>query len=565
MDGRGRRLLPLALLLLAMGIAAMALWEAQTSARSHRATAEGLLADYGAFAAWSYRQKVGTDMATAFHQTLEPAHHGKHLRADGTFVPVAALWEGQLEAADTGCVIVRPGAPYYFRLAPDGELTIAGHAPANGVLRWIHAEAAREAASGAPREEERLRSATIEGRSHYAVFALVGGPVGSPYVYGFGFDPARYQPLLSRSFASKPLLPAALMERRGNEELLAVRVLSAGGEILYQSGDDVSWSLAGSDTLGASTGRFVVQATVRPNVAESLIIGGLPRSRLPFLAGLFLLAAALTAVASGLMRREGELTRLRADFVSSASHELRTPLAQIRLFVETLRLGRYRSETQREWILDNLDRETTRLTGLVENILHFARGERKGGVGAREPALLEPYLRQIVEGFRPLAASRRADVALAVQPDLAALVHAATFRQVVLNLLDNAVKYGPTGQTVRVKAMRDGPDRVRIAVEDEGPGIDPSERELIWEPYRRGARAVGSVAVGSGIGLAIVREIVRGHEGTVFVEPTPGGGARFVVVLPAALPPVDAGARDAVEGVGAARDSDSADRLLRVG
>ena len=119
----------------------------------------------------------------------------------------------------------------------------------------------------------------------------------------------------------------------------------------------------------------------------------------------------------------------------------------------------------------------------------------------------------------------------ALEPGLVAQLHAESFRQVILNLLDNAVKYGRKGQTVRVTTgVADG--RIRIAVEDEGPGVDPAERERIWEPFRRGERAVGSVAVGSGIGLSVVREIVGWHEGAAWVEDAPGGGARFVIDLP---------------------------------
>jgi two-component system sensor histidine kinase KdpD len=103
---------------------------------------------------------------------------------------------------------------------------------------------------------------------------------------------------------------------------------------------------------------------------------------------------------------------------------------------------------------------------------------------------------------------------------------------VLLNLLDNAVKYGPVGQTVRVSA-RLLDDELRLQVDDEGPGVSARDRDIIWEPFRRGA-AGGDVA-GSGIGLALVREIVTQHGGRAWVEPVNGadGGARFIVTLPA--------------------------------
>src|SRR6185436_535772 len=94
------------------------------------------------------------------------------------------------------------------------------------------------------------------------------------------------------------------------------------------------------------------------------------------LLGMLLVSVALAVVAVIQLRREEELARIRSDFVSSVSHELRTPLAQIRLFLETLRLGRFTTEAQRQWSLDNIDRETNRLAHLVENVLYFARAGR---------------------------------------------------------------------------------------------------------------------------------------------------------------------------------------------
>jgi signal transduction histidine kinase len=178
-----------------------------------------------------------------------------------------------------------------------------------------------------------------------------------------------------------------------------------------------------------------------------------------------------------------------------------------------------------------MERETTRLTGLVDNVLHFSRAERGAALGAREPTPLGPYVDGVLHGFAPLAASRGVRFESAHEPGLVTRLHAEAFRQVILNLLDNAVKYGTKGQTVRVTTVAvDG--RIRLTVEDEGPGVTPAERERIWEPFRRGEGAVGSVAVGSGIGLSVVREIAAWHEGHAWVEDARGGGARFIVELP---------------------------------
>lgn len=120
---------------------------------------------------------------------------------------------------------------------------------------------------------------------------------------------------------------------------------------------------------------------------------------------------------------------------------------------------------------------------------------------------------------------------MSVEDDVIAEVDAGALRQVLLNLLDNAVKYGPEGQTVRVTATHTEHD-ARITVEDEGPGIDAPNVERIWEPFARLSSADSTAVGGSGIGLTIVRQLVTLHDGRTWVERAPSGGARFVVTLP---------------------------------
>jgi signal transduction histidine kinase len=113
-------------------------------------------------------------------------------------------------------------------------------------------------------------------------------------------------------------------------------------------------------------------------------------------------------------------------------------------------------------------------------------------------------------------------------------LRADALRHIVLNLLDNAVKYGPNGQTIVVGVRASG-DWVDVTVDDEGPGVDDSERDRIWRPFARGGAAVHNG--GSGIGLTIVRDVAQSHGGWARVERAPSGGARFVVSLPSAVIP----------------------------
>jgi signal transduction histidine kinase len=274
-----------------------------------------------------------------------------------------------------------------------------------------------------------------------------------------------------------------------------------------------------------------VRVSVRPAVAAVRVSGEEPGSRLPLLLGVFTLTLILFGTAVVQLRRQQELVRLRDDFVSGVSHELRTPLAQIRLFADLLETGRLHDPAQRARSVRIINEESRRLTFLVENILHFSRAQRDANRLSPLPVEVGELVREIVDAFAPLA--REAEFVTRAEPGVVARIDRDAFRQVLLNLLDNAAKYGPRGQTVQVGMAVVG-FAVRVWVADQGPGVLPEDRGRVWEPYRRLERHAGSATGGSGIGLAVVRDLVELHGGRVWVEDAPGGGARFVVELPGA-------------------------------
>jgi signal transduction histidine kinase len=276
---------------------------------------------------------------------------------------------------------------------------------------------------------------------------------------------------------------------------------------------------------------------LRSEVASQLIVGGLPRSRLPLLAGVFVLTAGLLGVAWRQLHRQQELARLRTEFVSGVSHELRTPLAQIRWFAELLHMGKLRSDEERARSAGIIDQEARRLTYLVENVLNFSRAEKGTNRVSPTSLDLDTELRDAVEMFTPLARSRRMSVRLAVTSGLTVAADRDALRQILLNLLDNSAKYGPPGQTITVASAAspatDG-SRVRFWVEDQGPGIPAADRDRVWEPYLRLNRGAESATGGSGIGLSVVRELVTLQGGAAWIEAASvSGGARVVVELPA--------------------------------
>ncbi len=250
--------------------------------------------------------------------------------------------------------------------------------------------------------------------------------------------------------------------------------------------------------------------------------------------GVLTLAFAAWVVVGGfaawlLLRRSERTTRLQHDFVSGVSHQLRTPLTSIRMMVETLRLGRG-DEAERARCLEVLDAETAHLAQMVEEVLTF--GRLSAGVHEVKPASL-PVEEAVAGALAAFAPHRTGVVAVQriVEPGLTVRADRRALEQVLVNLLENAVKYGGAGKRVWIRGERDGA-RVLLAVEDEGPGVPPAQRKRVFQEFYRGEDAATQALPGSGLGLAIARRLVTAQRGTIRVEARPGGGARFVVALP---------------------------------
>ena len=531
---------PLLLLLTSLALAGLGAVQAWRAQRSHRATADALLTDYGAFVAWSYADQWTGLLNSSLSSTLNGIRSAV-ARGQVTDECLALLL-GPLEhlaGPDCGCGVALGGpAGWAFHVTySDGEpvTRTVGPAPlAAQRQRIIAAVLEHTRRAYAPGQSHGLIRVPRKDPARALLLAYTVMPISrtDTVVYGFEVDRDRFATLFERAFDRSELLPPSLSRGRPNGELVAVSYTSPDSQVLYRSGTDTALTHPAEQRVPELAGGGVIHASVLPEVADQLIIGGLPRDRLPLLLGVFVLASALALAAVRQLYRENQLARLRSDFVASVSHELRSPLAQARLFVETLRLGRAPTEAHREWALANIDRETQRLAGLVENVLAFSRAER-GALAELElcPADVGEEVAATAAGFVPLAPKGLAQLDVRTLPGLRALVHPDSLRQVLLNLLDNAVKYGPRGQTVRVETAQ-APDGIRIAVEDEGPGVTADEREAIFEPFRRGRATLNGAIAGSGIGLSVVRELVHAHGGRVWVETAPGGGARFVVLLP---------------------------------
>jgi signal transduction histidine kinase len=249
---------------------------------------------------------------------------------------------------------------------------------------------------------------------------------------------------------------------------------------------------------------------------------------------LLLLTASLGVLAVS-ARRSRALAQRQIDLVAGITHELNTPLAAIRSAAQNLADGVVADPAQVRRYGALLDREGARLAGLVAQTLALA-GIQSGGRTARpEPVAPAELAEEALADFGWLLAERGLDVERDLPPDLPPVLgDRAALRRALANLLDNAVKYAAEGGWIAVRG-RAGDGTVALTVEDRGPGIAPEDRPHLFEPFYRGRGVAPGAVPGSGLGLALVRQIAESHGGTVEVAPGPEGrGCAFTLRLPAA-------------------------------
>jgi signal transduction histidine kinase len=383
------------------------------------------------------------------------------------------------------------------------------------------------------KDEQMTYRFRVNGEEHLVVYGVAQLDQGR--IFAFTVHDNAIGTLAARAFGRRSVFPGVLGGGTLTNADVFIRMSRNGREIFRTPGtfqEPLGVLMeAPRSTLGDAVGGLSVQCSIAPRAIPALIPGGLPRSRLPLLVLMLATSSVVLIAAFLVLRRERQLADIRSDFVSGVSHELRTPLTQIRMFSETLLLDRVRSPGERQRSLRIINEEAQRLTNLVDNVLFLSRGARAGITPSLSDCDMEALVADTVDAFAALALRRDVVITADTPPRLHARVDAEAWKQVLTNMLDNAVKYGPPGQTVHVRLLASG-GLMRLEVEDEGPGVPADQRESIWRRFHRLDRDRGTVRSGSGLGLAIVREIILGHGGRCWVEGAVGGGARFVVEAP---------------------------------
>lgn len=259
-----------------------------------------------------------------------------------------------------------------------------------------------------------------------------------------------------------------------------------------------------------------------------------------------LLALVVTALGGALWSwrsasREAELAALKIDLVSRVSHELKTPLALIRMYGETLGMGRARDPGEAAGFGSIIARESERLTMLIQRILDFSR-QQAGTLGyASEPHDLGALLRSIAAMYAPHLEAKGALLVDDLPPDITVRCDANAAESAIVNLLENATKYGPDDvEEHEIElVLRRGDGVAIVEVRDRGRGIPEDELERVFEGFYRASNA-GEVR-GAGLGLGLVRHFARAHGGEIEALRRPGGGTIMRLTLPLAdrKPPAD--------------------------
>jgi two-component system phosphate regulon sensor histidine kinase PhoR len=231
--------------------------------------------------------------------------------------------------------------------------------------------------------------------------------------------------------------------------------------------------------------------------------------------------------------KEKKLDQMRTEFVANVSHELRTPLTSISGFLETLREGAIDDPAAAHRSLEIMSQETNRLAKLIDELLHLSKIEERRVVHRWQLVQLKEIINQVAVTFQPQAQQKSLTLTVEIPVELPSISgDPDLLAQVLTNLVDNSIKYTLPGGQVLIRATTYR-DNVQVEVKDTGIGIPPEDLPRVFERFYRVEKARARELGGIGVGLAIVKHIIKAHGGSIKAESIPNQGSSFKVTLPA--------------------------------
>jgi len=232
------------------------------------------------------------------------------------------------------------------------------------------------------------------------------------------------------------------------------------------------------------------------------------------------------------IRRDLKLAEMRSQFVSSVSHELKTPLTSIRMFAETLRLGRSKDKNVQNEYLDTIVNESQRLTRLLNDVLDFSKIEKGKRIYKMESHSLRDIVQRAALAMEYQLSQQGFKLHVQTEEGIPEVnVDGDAIDQALLNLISNAMKYSGESRDIELKLFKED-NQVVFQVVDQGVGIDPQEQKRIFEKFYRVSTPENDRTAGTGLGLSLVAHIVEAHNGHLDVESTKGKGSVFSIYLP---------------------------------
>ena len=497
---------------------------------------ESALEDKVRFASWIYNNTAEEGLKQSTYQTLKAVLHSVNENDRQLSINLSPKRfnqnENDSEGDECGKNYLKP-IQSVFVYGPDSdqiENISAGDEVDKRFEGWIKSKIEETA----PTKGRLYSKLYIDNKEkEYAVFFARSPGLSSlnrELIFGVKTEVVNLKDLFKDVWENQDLVPASVTGNQNAEDIMAIEVLTKNGSGIFSSGDPSDKRISVGGELGKEFGVLKKNMAISKPAGSNLVSAGLHGESNIILIILFSLAAGLGVIAFLQFKHKSKLIRMKRDFISNVSHELRTPVTQIRMFSETLLNGRTRDEDDVKKSLKIIEKESRRLSRLISNILDLTGKENLIFETSPEIVEVDREIRETIQGFNPMADLASNNINLDLE-SITARIDPAGLKQILTNILDNAIKYGPEGQEIDIRLRKEESSMV-LSILDEGPGIPEEIHDKVWQSNWRKDNSEKHSESGSGIGLFVVKQYLQQMNGSVEIKNREGEGTKFAIRFP---------------------------------